>query len=105
VGPQAVHERAVVAIGGEGGHLLDGVGDGADGVGPGEEHVGLGSGDVLGGGGEAAEVHRRAAPVDRRRPRGIEGEVDEVAVHVDRLAVEELAQRLHPLAGALVARR
>ncbi len=105
MGAQAVHERAVVALGGERGHLGDGVGHRCDRVRPGEEHVGLGGGDILGGRGETTEVHRGTGAADGRRPWWVQGEVDEVAVHVDRLAVQQLTQRLHPLAGALVPGR
>ena len=43
--------------------------------------------------------------LDRARPRRIECQIDELTMEVDRFAVEELPEHLHPLAGALLARR
>jgi hypothetical protein len=53
---------------------------------------------------EATEIERRTAPIRGGDARGIEFQVDELAVKAHRLAVEQLAQNLHVLECPLVSR-
>ena len=85
-------------------HVCDGLAHRGDGVGPGQEDVGLLGRDLLGVVAEPAEVEGWAGAGHRADPGGVEFQIHEVAVEVDRFAVQQCAEDLHPLQRPLVPR-
>ena len=90
--------------GGAGGHVGDDALHHLAPVGPHQEHVTAGGGGFPRVFGEAAEIERGCLARDGGDARRSEFEIVELALMVDRLAVEELAQDGHGFHGAGVAR-
>ena len=102
VGPVAEPQLAAVP-GRPGPHVLDHRPDPGQRVRPHQEHVGRLRGHLAGRLGQAAEVERGTAALGPQ-PRRVQGQVHELAVEVDRLAVEQIPQHGHGLQRAPVTR-